>query len=281
MKRIVARAEVEPCEPGLRARLQTELALRCQENRHYSLRAFALDLGVDHSSLSQLIRGLRVAGTALIARFGDRLGWTADEVDRIARHEAGRAAGATTRSESTVTTRYALEVLADPLHFTLLELVRLRQFQPDFRWIARVLDVTVDDVALAVQRLLHLGLLEMTSPTTWRDTAGTTVLELEDRERSLRERTIARLQLWERSDSGPFVTATIALSERRSREARVRLLRFQEQFLHWLASPDDEPRDRLERLTIRLASVLNSNLDKERDDGRPRGALSDDLESTG
>ena len=50
-----------------------------------------------------------------------------------------------------------------------LELVRLECFRPDCRWIARVLDIPVDDVNTALTRLLHLGLLQMVDQETWLD----------------------------------------------------------------------------------------------------------------
>ena len=62
--------------------------------------------------------------------------------------------------------------LAEWHHHAILELTRLASFTPDVRWIARVLDVPVDDVNVAVTRLARLGLLDMQSRTRWVDTAG-------------------------------------------------------------------------------------------------------------
>ena len=45
---------------SLPAFLEREYARRRDRNRHYSLRAFARDLGCDHSTLSQWMRGKRV-----------------------------------------------------------------------------------------------------------------------------------------------------------------------------------------------------------------------------
>ena len=39
--------------------LADEFARRCQINPRYSLRAFALSIGIEHSTLSQLLRGRR------------------------------------------------------------------------------------------------------------------------------------------------------------------------------------------------------------------------------
>lgn len=63
----------------------------------------------------------------------------------------------------------AAEVVADVLHFAILELTHLKQFQADSRWIARVLGRSVDDVNVAIQRLLRLNLMEMKSRGVWVD----------------------------------------------------------------------------------------------------------------
>ena len=57
-------------------------------------------------------------------------------------------------------------------HQAILELVHTRGFQTDSRWIARRLGISVDDVNVALQRLLRLNLLEMTSSKRWVDKSG-------------------------------------------------------------------------------------------------------------
>jgi len=60
VKTNLASAPPRPTEAtSFRLRLQAELARRCAGNPRYSLRAFARRLGVDHSTLSQLLRGRR------------------------------------------------------------------------------------------------------------------------------------------------------------------------------------------------------------------------------
>jgi hypothetical protein len=54
-------------------------------------------------------------------------------------------------------------------HFAILELTRLQDFQPDSRWIARVLGLNPDEVNIALARLMRLGLLEMVSTSDTRE----------------------------------------------------------------------------------------------------------------
>src|SRR4029450_10529743 len=63
--------------------------------------------------------------------------------------------------------RDAALTLAEWHHHAILELTRLTSFRPDVRWISRVLDVPVDDVNVAITRLVRLGLLDMQAPTRW------------------------------------------------------------------------------------------------------------------
>lgn len=118
---------------GFRGLLASELARRAAKNQRYSLRAFARHLQVDHATLSQWLRGRRSITPRAVALLAPRL-----------------AASAGT-----------------PPDLSILALTRTPDFQPDSRWIARTLGVSVDDVNMALQRLLRLGLLEIKTRCAW------------------------------------------------------------------------------------------------------------------
>jgi len=63
-------------------------------------------------------------------------------------------------------------VVSEWHHYALLELVGLENFRPDVTWIARVLGLGTDEVVLAIDRLVRLGLLDMTSTERWTDLSG-------------------------------------------------------------------------------------------------------------
>ena len=71
-----------------------------------------------------------------------------------------------------VLTAETVSAIAEWYHFAILELTRLTEFRPDSRWIARVLDISVDEVNVALQRLIRLDLLDMAAHDRWVDTAG-------------------------------------------------------------------------------------------------------------
>jgi len=154
--------------PRFRERLQTELGERCSRNPNYSLRAFALDLATDHSTLSQLLRGKRRMTEASIRALGGQLGLDEEELDAWVDAERTPKVPPATRSLDADTAALAP---AWP-HDALLELLAIEGFRPDARWIAATLGISVDEVGLALHQLLRLGLLEMAAADRWEDLLG-------------------------------------------------------------------------------------------------------------
>jgi uncharacterized protein (TIGR02147 family) len=155
--------------------LQAELARRCANNPQYSLRAFAKYLGLDHSTLSQMLRGKRRLTTRAIRKFGARLGLDAEATETFIAIEENRVADPNEESVVREVRRLAKDtasLIADWHHYAILELIHVRDFRPDSRWLARVLGITTDEVNVALHRLLRLGLLEMTAPGEWVDRLG-------------------------------------------------------------------------------------------------------------
>jgi uncharacterized protein (TIGR02147 family) len=165
---------------GFRSILQRELARRCSKNPQYSLRAFAKYLEVDHSTLSQYLRGKRKMTERSIRKFAVRLGMNTETIERLvlAEQYVGRAEDDASLHELEKAAQDTASLIADWHHYAILELVRLRDFRPDTRWIARVLGISADEVNIALHRLLRFGLLEMTASGKWIDRSGDTATSL-------------------------------------------------------------------------------------------------------
>jgi DNA-binding IclR family transcriptional regulator len=127
--------------------LAAHFAARMARNPRYSLRAFACTLRVDHSTLSQWLRGRRPVTPRTMERTGWRLGMTPR--DLRGHFERGTL------------DRHSRRVLA---------LVEQHQFKADVRWIAARLGLSTDEVNVTLQRLLRRGLLQMDTPGRWRVT---------------------------------------------------------------------------------------------------------------
>lgn len=154
----------------LRERLRTAV----RRNPRFSLRAFAVQLGVDHSTLSQVLKGRRRLSARGLEAIGIRLGLS-EEALRTYVQISRKKASSRNQLESISSLQFDLDtfqLLSGWHHFAILELIHVQGFQTDSRWIANTLGITVDDVNIALQRLLRLGLLEMSSTHRWKDKSG-------------------------------------------------------------------------------------------------------------
>ena len=120
--------------------LQAELERRRAKNRRYSLRSYARALSVDHSTLSQILRGRRRLTGRNVRALGRRLHLTAAA---IAEHCAAE-------NESAI-----LAAIGRP------------GFRADSRWLASIAGIPLDEVNVTIQRLLRKRMVTMTSRERW------------------------------------------------------------------------------------------------------------------
>jgi hypothetical protein len=118
----------------LREFLQREFRRRTGRNRRYSLRAFARDLGCDHSTLSQWLRGTRPI--------------TVDSIDRLCRRLG--IAGMDRRRICELT----------DMDLMVVEAARTSAARTSPS-LAELLGLTVDQVNLSLTRLMRLHILRM------------------------------------------------------------------------------------------------------------------------
>ena len=143
--------------PDFRLFLQEELVERLKSNPRYSLRAFARALKVDPSLLSKILRGKRRISRSLLPQLVQKLDLSPTEAERYL-----AAAGRTDTpapSYKQITLDH-FHLISDWYHYAIFELVTVKGFQQDFRWIARALGITVPEAQAAVERLFRLGLLK-------------------------------------------------------------------------------------------------------------------------
>jgi len=120
--------------------LQAEFDRRRSGNRRYSLRAFSRSLAIDHSALSQMLRGRRRITARNVRALGSRLRLgAADIAEQCAlEHEAA-----------------------------VLATFRRPGFRADSRWVAAVAGIPLDQVNIALQRMLRKGMMTMRARATW------------------------------------------------------------------------------------------------------------------
>jgi len=161
-----------PLDLTFRERLMREFEGRRAVNRRYSLRAFAALLAVDHATLSQILRGKRSVPPERTKAWGRKLKLSPEEIAVYA--AVGRIADSNARLKQEELRHWAAEALAlltQPCHRELLRLSREPSFRPDVRAIAEAVGVSIDEINVALSRLLRLGLLEMNG-AAWADKTG-------------------------------------------------------------------------------------------------------------
>ncbi|HEY6351497.1 MAG TPA: helix-turn-helix transcriptional regulator [Candidatus Angelobacter sp.] len=174
-------------ESRFRERLETEFRARREKNPRYSLRAFAAFLGVDHSTLSQILRGVRRPPVRAVRAWGRKLGMGPEEVAvYIAAGHLADPSSSERMEQLRHWTAEAMAVISDRAHWRILEFSRMPGFTPDCRRIAAELSLSVDEINLALGRLLRLRLLELNQPGKWKALIGPGTGEPEFRKLALK-----------------------------------------------------------------------------------------------
>lgn len=145
-----------------------------RRNPRFSLRAFAKQLGIDHSTLSQVLRNKRRLSARALEVIGKRIGLS-EEAIRACAHKSRKKPNPRSPPEDIRSFHFDLDtfqLLSVWYHYAILELIQVQGFKRDSRWIAHTLGIGVEQVNIALQRLLRLGLLEMSGRDRWTDKSG-------------------------------------------------------------------------------------------------------------
>lgn len=152
--------------------LRDSLKERRLRNSAYSLRAFAKDLDLRSSHLSEILSGKKGLSLQKGIHVSARLGLQSHEAVRFAellqidslpddqkKDHVRRLTQPTTNGEYRELAQDAFKAIADWYHYAILEMTVVEGFRNDSQWIARRLGITVDEVHRAVERLVRLKLL--------------------------------------------------------------------------------------------------------------------------
>jgi plasmid maintenance system antidote protein VapI/DNA-binding MarR family transcriptional regulator len=144
--------------------LQREFMGRCRKNPRYSIRAFARALKINHSTLSKLIRGKRRITKSTLLQLGPHLGLSAKEIEHFVSRLNSEEVAAMNYHQLSLD---LYQIIADWYHYAIFELITLKDFQPNHRWIAKKLQITPTEVTSAVDRLTRVGLIEIKNHRKW------------------------------------------------------------------------------------------------------------------
>lgn len=136
--------------------LRAELVRRCRKNPKYSLRAFALSLGVGSSYLSKLLNGKRPVTTRVIQKFKTPLALAPDQVEAF---NANLADGGFRSFSVEPLDLDRFKLIADWYHFAILELVTVNGFAVSAGAISQALGISPHEAGDALERLTRLGFI--------------------------------------------------------------------------------------------------------------------------
>lgn len=145
--------------------LERELNKRCKRNPNYSLRSFAKSLDMDPSLLSKLISGKRKLTNYQIEKLGKTLGLKLKEIESFKEKQKV----CEEKKDFYQLTLDQFDIISEWQHYAILEMLSLKNFRPDIKWIARQLKIEVEDANTYVECLKRVGLLEVETDGTWVD----------------------------------------------------------------------------------------------------------------
>jgi uncharacterized protein (TIGR02147 family) len=191
--------------------LRSIYADRKAKNEHYSLNAFARDLGLSRPLVSRILSGARSLTLKQGMHIAAVLGFTQSETNlfllgiveaaastakiskkirETIQNNASAAVAGSTSFESPLYVNYDVErfkTIAQWYHVAIMNLTFTEGFNTDVSWIAGRLGISVPETRSAVDRLLELGFLEETLDGSIRKSQANLYFKTEKSEVAIRE----------------------------------------------------------------------------------------------
>jgi transcriptional regulator with XRE-family HTH domain len=150
--------------------LNKELSKRTRKNPSYSLRAFAKHLEVSPSALSAMMSGKRPITKKSVQNLGLRMGLSIKKIEEIILGLNLKLSSTTHKLPDFHEIKMdQLSILSDWYNLTILELMKLKDFQPNENYIASKLGISIFDTRSAIDVLQRTGILEITKKGQWID----------------------------------------------------------------------------------------------------------------
>lgn len=223
---------------------------RNQRNSGYSHRAFARDLGLSSSRLSEILGGRYGLSTQAALKIAAclKLGSAEREYfrdlveSRHARSRLERAAARERLERRRERARFhrirrdAFQVIEGWHHFAILELLTLRGARSSARWIAERLEIPLDEALAAVERLFRLGYLSKDGSGNWVPTEDFTATDTDipsRAQRSFHKQMMAKARVAiEEQPLGEreFLSLVLSVDSRELSEAKEAIRRFHDEF---------------------------------------------------
>jgi uncharacterized protein (TIGR02147 family) len=223
--------------------LQETFDSRVRKNSKYSLRAFARDLGLNDSTLSQLLNERRKITTRHVERVIAALKLPSSALRKFkSKNELNSDYGKIQFRQLSLD---SFSTMADWFHDGILELSKMADFKADEKYISRRLDINIIQARLAVQRLKRLGLVSVDESEKWTLVCENSLVNFDDTSKSnqaLKEYQKQLLDLSRKSvDETPVekrnhTSFVVALDTNLVDEIHWRVREFQKQLVEYIES---------------------------------------------
>jgi uncharacterized protein (TIGR02147 family) len=244
--------------------LENLLAEKIKKNPQFSLRAFARLVDVSPAVLSRILSGKRRLTFNLAVRIADALNLNPMEREHLysfymtndsrADYQASDSAG----KELTID---CFNAMKDWYHYGITQLILMKEFKEDSKWIASMLSITEIEAKMAIDRLLRLEIIDRdesgklyrtsTHLTTSTDVASSGIRHFQ---KQILEKSIYSLEhddILERD----ITSITVAINEDKIMEAKKEIMRFRKKLAEFLCEGE---KTRVYNLGIHLIPLSKS-----------------------
>lgn len=148
--------------------LHRELDRRIETNPRYSMRSFARSLKMSPGELSEILRGKRGVSLKSVMKVATSLGLTKSETKYLVglhHNEQQVSAGWIEEEETNKSPAHQVDedlfkLISKWYHLAILNLMDLKSFKWDARYISRKIGISPTQATLAMRQLLKMGLVE-------------------------------------------------------------------------------------------------------------------------
>lgn len=243
--------------------LQNLLTEKIEKNSQYSLRAFARLVEVSPAVLSRIISGKRKLTFNLAVRIADALHLGPIEKETLYSfftnlNESEKSAQDQHEKELSIDCYNAMK---EWYHYGITQLLFVKNFSDDPKWIAKMLSITELEAKLAIERLLRLEILDRDeNGKLYKTTAhlSTTIdiatAGIRHFQKQILEKSILSLENDELLEKD-ITSITIAINEERIAEAKTEIKKFRKKMSEFLTTGE---KSRVYNLGIHLIPLSKS-----------------------
>jgi uncharacterized protein (TIGR02147 family) len=245
--------------------LDNLLISKIKKNPQFSLRAFARIVNVSPAVLSRVLSGKRKLTFNLAVRIADALALGPDERDLLYSFYLSNPSTDTSIEQNKREKELSVDcfnAMKEWYHYGITQLLYLKSFKNDPKWISKMLSISELEAKLAVDRLIRLEILDhdengllyrtATHLTTTTDIASSGIRHFQ---KQILEKSIVSLvedDILERD----ITSITIAINEDHIPEAKAEIKKFRMKMSEFLASGE---KTRVYNLGIHLIPISKSS----------------------